>query len=105
MLAFRTVQQSNHCAREEFLYELKAGLRAAASGGRPRPPTTATGNQRNRGLPQTARIRGTLILHTKLQAYLCQESRSRNINISIVPNPRTCGSTDYQNWHTLELPD
>ena len=30
---------------EEFLYELKAGLRAAASGGRPRP-TTYT---RNRG--------------------------------------------------------
>jgi hypothetical protein len=25
MLAFRTVQQSNHCAREDFLYELKAG--------------------------------------------------------------------------------
>jgi hypothetical protein len=25
MLAFRSVQQSNHCAREEFLYELKAG--------------------------------------------------------------------------------
>src|SRR5918994_60996 len=29
MLAFRTVQQSNHCAREEFLYELKAALRAS----------------------------------------------------------------------------
>jgi hypothetical protein len=42
MLAFRSVQQSNHCAREEFLYELKAGLRAAACGGRPRPPTTKT---------------------------------------------------------------
>jgi hypothetical protein len=25
MLAIRSVQQSNHCAREEFLYELKAG--------------------------------------------------------------------------------
>jgi hypothetical protein len=25
MLAFRSVQQGNHCAREEFLYELKAG--------------------------------------------------------------------------------
>jgi len=37
MLAFRSVQQGNNCAREEFLYELKAGLRAAASGGRPRP--------------------------------------------------------------------
>ena len=24
MLAFRTVQQSNHCAREEFLYYFKA---------------------------------------------------------------------------------
>jgi hypothetical protein len=37
MLTFRSVQQGNHCAREEFLYELKAGLRAAACGGRPRP--------------------------------------------------------------------
>jgi hypothetical protein len=26
MLVFRTVQQSDLCAREEFLYELKAGL-------------------------------------------------------------------------------
>ena len=25
MLAFRSVQQGNHCAREEFLHELKAG--------------------------------------------------------------------------------
>jgi hypothetical protein len=25
MLAFRSVQQSNHCAREDFLYEPKAG--------------------------------------------------------------------------------
>jgi hypothetical protein len=25
MLAFRTVQQGNHCVRDEFLYELKAG--------------------------------------------------------------------------------
>jgi hypothetical protein len=25
MLASRSIQQSNHCAREEFLYELKAG--------------------------------------------------------------------------------
>jgi hypothetical protein len=41
MLAFRSVQQGNHCVREEFLYELKAGLRAAACGGRPRPPTAA----------------------------------------------------------------
>jgi hypothetical protein len=24
MLAFRPVQQSNHCAREEFLYELQS---------------------------------------------------------------------------------
>jgi hypothetical protein len=37
MLAFRTVQQSNHRAREEFLYELKAG----PAGGL-RPPSTAT---------------------------------------------------------------
>jgi hypothetical protein len=26
MLAFRSVQQGNHCAREEFLYELKATI-------------------------------------------------------------------------------
>jgi hypothetical protein len=42
MLAFRTVQQSNHCAREQFLYELKAGpaggrLRRPSSAGRPEP--------------------------------------------------------------------
>jgi hypothetical protein len=50
MLAFRSVQQGEHCVREEFLYELKASivsvrsfstnsrpaLRAAACGGRPR---------------------------------------------------------------------
>jgi hypothetical protein len=42
MLAFRSVQQGNHCAREEFLYELKAGLRAAACGGRPRAGNDAT---------------------------------------------------------------
>jgi hypothetical protein len=35
MLACRSVQQSDHCVREEFLYELKAGQRAAS--GRPRP--------------------------------------------------------------------
>jgi hypothetical protein len=37
MLAFRTVQQSNHCAREDFLYELKAG----PAGGRLRRPSSA----------------------------------------------------------------
>jgi hypothetical protein len=37
MLAFRTVQQSNHCAREEFLYILKAG----PAGGRLRRPSSA----------------------------------------------------------------
>jgi hypothetical protein len=36
MLAFRSVQQSNHCAREEFLYELKAG----PAGGRLRRPSS-----------------------------------------------------------------
>jgi hypothetical protein len=36
MLAFGTVQQSNHCAREEFLYELKAG----PAGGRLRRPSS-----------------------------------------------------------------
>jgi hypothetical protein len=47
MLAFRAVQQSNHFAREEFLYELKAGpaggrLRRPSSAGR---PATGTGNR------------------------------------------------------------
>jgi hypothetical protein len=37
MLAFRSVQQGNHCAREEFLYELKAG----PAGGRLRQPSSA----------------------------------------------------------------
>jgi hypothetical protein len=37
MLAFRSVQQGNHCAREEFLYELKAG----PAGGRLRRPSSA----------------------------------------------------------------
>ena len=36
MLAFRTVQQSNHCARDDFLYELKAG----PAGGRLRRPSS-----------------------------------------------------------------
>jgi hypothetical protein len=36
MLAFRSVQQGNHCVREEFLYELKAG---PAGGRRRRPPS------------------------------------------------------------------
>jgi hypothetical protein len=37
MLAFRSVQQGNHCVREEFLYELKAG----PAGGRLRRPSSA----------------------------------------------------------------
>jgi hypothetical protein len=45
MLAFRSIQQSNHCARGDFLDELKAGLRAAS--GRPpaalRPGSDTTG--------------------------------------------------------------
>jgi hypothetical protein len=39
MLAFRSVQQGNHCVREEFLYELKAG---PAGGRRRRPPSDGT---------------------------------------------------------------
>jgi hypothetical protein len=42
MLAFHSVQQGNHRVGEEFLYELKAGLRAAASGGRPRAGSDTT---------------------------------------------------------------
>ena len=41
MLAFRSVQQSNHCVREEFLYELKAG----PAGGRLRRPPSAGSRQ------------------------------------------------------------
>ena len=44
MLAFRTVQQSNHCAREEFLYELKAG----PAGGL-RPPSGPATTRRSPG--------------------------------------------------------
>jgi hypothetical protein len=40
MLAFRSVQQGNHCAREKFLYELKAG----PAGGRLRRPSSAGSN-------------------------------------------------------------
>jgi hypothetical protein len=43
MLAFRSVQQGNHCVREEFLYELKAG----PAGGRLRRPSSA-GNAHGR---------------------------------------------------------
>jgi hypothetical protein len=38
-MAFRSAQQSDHCAREEFLYELKAG----PAGGRLRRPPSAAG--------------------------------------------------------------
>jgi hypothetical protein len=49
MLAFRSVQQGNHCAREEFLYELKAG----PAGGRLRRPSSRRqrhGGHRGAGL-------------------------------------------------------
>jgi hypothetical protein len=48
MLAFGTVQQSNHCAREEFLYELKAG----PAGGRLRRPPSARQGPSARHSPQ-----------------------------------------------------
>ena len=44
MLAFRSVQQSDHCAREEFLYELKAG----PAGGL-RPPSGPATTRRSPG--------------------------------------------------------
>jgi hypothetical protein len=44
MLAFRSVQQSNYCAREEFLYILKAG----PAGGRLRRPSSAGTRRRTR---------------------------------------------------------
>jgi hypothetical protein len=37
MLAFRSVQQGNHCVGEEFLYELKLG----PAGGRLGQPSSA----------------------------------------------------------------
>jgi hypothetical protein len=40
MLAFRTVQQSNHCAREELLYELKAGPAGGRTAGANRVTTS-----------------------------------------------------------------
>jgi hypothetical protein len=55
MPASRSVQQGNHCAREDFLYELKAGLRAAACGGRPRPTAAPPAVAR--------RVRPWLLLH------------------------------------------
>jgi hypothetical protein len=45
MLAFRSAQQSNHCAREEFLYELKAGPAV----GRLRRPSSARQAPLSRG--------------------------------------------------------
>ena len=54
MLASHSVQQGNHCVREEFLYELKAG----PAGGRLRRPSSR--RQRRAGVrlhptrPQTA---------------------------------------------------
>jgi hypothetical protein len=46
MPAFRSVQQGNHCAREDFLYELKAG----PAGGRLRRPSSAGSIHRRLGL-------------------------------------------------------
>jgi hypothetical protein len=46
MPAFRSIQQSNHWAREEFLYELKAG----PAGGRLRRPSSA-GMPRHDSIP------------------------------------------------------
>jgi hypothetical protein len=43
MLAFRTVQQSNHCAREELPYELKAASGRPPAAFRPGSHTTITG--------------------------------------------------------------
>jgi hypothetical protein len=37
MLAFGSVQQINHCTREEFLYELNSRPALRAASGRPRP--------------------------------------------------------------------
>jgi hypothetical protein len=57
MPAFRSVQQSNHWAREEFLYELKAALRAAACGGRPRPACAlAAGDRIRTSAPDGSRL-------------------------------------------------
>jgi hypothetical protein len=53
MLAFRSVQQSDHCAREEFLYELKAG----PAGGRPRLSAASRPRCRGGGSDQRANQR------------------------------------------------
>ena len=50
MPAFRPVQQSSHCAREEFLYELKAG----PAGGRLRRPSSAGSRHQRSDLPARA---------------------------------------------------
>jgi hypothetical protein len=42
MLAFRSVQQGNHCVREEFLYELKAGPAARHTSNRRAGPVNLT---------------------------------------------------------------
>jgi len=56
MLAFRSVQQGNHCAREEFLYELKATIvpvRSFSTNSRPAcgrpPPAAVLGRQHTAG--------------------------------------------------------
>jgi hypothetical protein len=82
VLAFRSVQQGNHCAREEFLYELKAGQRAAS--GRPRPaarrPSGTSGNGRPRlklGQPNKTRT-GSISLRSEVM--LGASSRTRCVN-------------------------
>jgi hypothetical protein len=52
MLAFRSVQQHNHCARDDFLYELKAGNDTTVTGVPTHPPTT--------GEPKQSRTRPVL---------------------------------------------
>jgi hypothetical protein len=63
MLAFRCVQQGNHCAREEFLYTLKAG----PAGGRLRRPSSAGSTTTIIGAP-------TMVLSPAKQAYSAMRS-------------------------------
>jgi hypothetical protein len=56
MLAFRSVQQSNHCAREEFLYELKTG----PADGRLRRPSSAGKATTGPGEPTSPPYQGRL---------------------------------------------
>jgi hypothetical protein len=73
MPAFRSIQQSNHCAREEFLYELKAGpaggLRPPSGpaatrrppGDRPHPPLSSAGSINGQPTPYSPALQEAIL--------------------------------------------